>query len=238
VRAPVREVVPSRLPFSDGDRAAVAPWRLEHAKRERVDVSDRKRLGVVCGGSQLGCGLEHPEEVRVLEDRTRSVVAGFAQLVGVGRSVAVRHFDDLEPEARRVGLHNLPHLRVRRLGDHHLRPAGRVLGDEACVRSDRRAVVPRGVRDVHPGQLADRRLVLEDRLEHALAQLRLVWGVRGQELAALEDGVHDRRHVVVVHARAEERQLRTDVRVLRREHLEVGGQLLLGHRWANVELTP
>ena len=66
---------------------------------------------------------------------------------------------------------------------------------------DRRPVVARRVRDVHAGQLADRGLVLEDRLQHALAHLRLVRRVGGQELAALHHGVDDRRHVVVVDAR-------------------------------------
>ena len=52
------------------------------------------------------------------------------------------------------------------------------------------------------------RLVLEDRLEHALAHLRLVRRVGGQELAALQDRVDDRRHVVVVDARRRGRTAR------------------------------
>jgi len=136
------------------------------------------------------------------------------------------------------GLHDLPDLRVGRLGDHDLRAAGRVLGDEAGVRGDGRAVVAGGVRDVHSGQLADCRLVLEDRLQHALAELGLVRGVRGQELAALQHRVDDRRHVVVVHPRAEERQLGAHVCVLGRERLEVRVQLLLGHRRRQLELAP
>ena len=62
---------------------------------------------------------------------------------------------------------------------------GRVLRDVAGVGGDGRAVVARRVRDVHAGELADRGLVLEDRLEDALAHLGLVRRVRGQELAAL-----------------------------------------------------
>ena len=99
---------------------------------------------------------------------------GLAELVRVGDAVAVRHLDDLEAEAGREGLHDLAHLRVQRLGEDDARAAGHVLRDVAGVRRDRRAVVARGVRDVHPGQLADRGLVLEDRLEHALAHLGLV----------------------------------------------------------------
>ena len=148
------------------------------------------------------------------------------------------HLDDLEPEAGRVRLHDLAHLRVRRLGDDDLRPARRVLRDVAGVGGDGRAVVARRVRDVHAGQLADRGLVLEDRLEHALAHLGLVRRVRGQELAALHDRVDDRGDVVVVDAGAEERELPRRVDVARGERAEMRRELLLGERRLEVERAP
>jgi hypothetical protein len=147
----------------------------------------------------------------------------------------VRHLDDLEAEPRSVGLDDLPHHRVDRLGEHDLRAPGRVLRDVARVGGDRGAVVAGRVRDVHAGQLADRRLVLEDRLQHALAHLGLVRRVGREELAAREHRVDDGRHVVVVHAGAEERQLRAGMRVARRELLEVAHQLGLGERRLQVE---
>ena len=110
-----------------------------------------------------------------------------------------------------------------------------MLGDEAGVGGDGGAVVAGRVRDVHAGQLTDRRLVLEDRLEHALAHLRLVRRVGGQELAALQDGVDDRGDVVVVDARAEERQLHAGVRVPGRQLFQVGDQLGLGERGLQIE---
>src|SRR3990170_4255764 len=54
----------------------------------------------------------------------------------------------------------------------------------------RRSVVVRGRNHVEPGQLGEERLVLVDRLQRALADLRLVGRVRGVELAAREDLVH------------------------------------------------
>ena len=161
--------------------------------------------------------------------------AAARELVRIGRPAVVRHLDDLEAEAGRVRLHDLAHLRVRRLGDDDLRAAGRVLRDVAGVRGHGRAVVARRVRDVHAGELADRGLVLEDRLQDALAHLRLVRRVRGEELAALEHGVDDRGHVVVVDAGAEERELLRRVDVPRRELGEVRDQLLLGERRLEVE---
>ena len=160
---------------------------------------------------------------------------GLAHALGVGDAALVRDLDDLEPEAGRVRPHDLAHLRARRLGDHDLRAAGRVLRDEARVCRDGRAVVARRIRDVHPRQLADRGLVLEHGLQHALRHLRLIRRVRRQQLAALEDRVDDRGHVVVVDAGAEEADLVDDV--LRRELLQVALQLRLGQRRRDRQLT-
>ncbi len=115
--------------------------------------------------------------------------------------------------------------------------AGGVLRDEARVGRDREAVVAGRVRHVHAGQLADRRLVLEDRLQDPLAHLRLVRRVRRQELAALHDHVDDGGHVVVVDACPEEGELDARVRVLRGEGLQVPDQLDLGQRRGDVELA-
>ncbi len=149
----------------------------------------------------------------------------------------MRDLDDVEAEARRVRLHDLAHLRVQRLREHDLAAVGDVPSDEARVGGDRAAVVARRVGDVHPRQLADHGLVLEDRLQRSLAHLRLVRRVRGQELAAGEHDVGDGGHVVVVDAGADERQLRAGVDVLRREFLEVAHELRLAERGRNVELA-
>ena len=237
VRAGVRLVVAGALPLPDREVGAVVPGRLEHAERDRVDVGDRERAGVLRGRGQLGRVLEDPEDVRLLEDHGGGVLGRLAHGRRVGRPALVRDLDDLEAEPDRVRLHDLPHLRVQRLREHDLGAARRVLRDEAGVRGDRRPVVAGRVRDVHPGQLADRGLVLEDRLQDALAHLGLVRRVRGQELAALQDRVDDRGDVVVVDPGAEERELLRRVDVLRGELLQVADELRLGERRLEVELT-
>ena len=112
-----------------------------------------------------------------------------------------------------------------------------MLGDVAGVGGDGRPVVAGRVRDVHPGQLADRRLILEDRLEDALGELGLVGRVRGQELAALQDDVDDRRHVVVVDPGPEKRELLRRVDVPGRQLLEVADELGLRQGRLEVELA-
>ena len=47
VRAAVGHRVPGPLPLADRERAAVVARRLEHAERDRIDVRDRQRPGLV-----------------------------------------------------------------------------------------------------------------------------------------------------------------------------------------------
>ena len=144
------------------------------------------RAGVLCRGGEIRSGLETPEEVRLLEDHRGGVRRRRGELVGIDRAAAMRNLDDLEAEAARVRLDDLTHLGVQRLREDDLGAVARVLRDEARVGGDRAAVVSGRVRHVHAGQLADDGLVLEDRLQHALAHLRLIRRVRRQELAARE----------------------------------------------------
>ena len=68
-----------------------------------------------------------------------------------------------------------------------------------------RAVVQRRVGDLHARQLADHRLELEDVLKSALAELRLIRRVGGEEFCARDQRVDDDRDEVRVRARAEKR---------------------------------
>ena len=122
VRAAVGEVVPGTLALADRDRATVRSGRLQNAEGERIDVGDRERLGVVGRRGQLGSRLETAEEVGLLEDDARGILRSAPELVRVRDAVAMRHLDDLEPEPRCVGLHDLPGLRIQRLGEDDLGP--------------------------------------------------------------------------------------------------------------------
>src|SRR5919205_582855 len=104
----------------------------------------------------------------------------------------------------------------RRTGGAPRPPPGRT-----PVRRSSRPAVP-------AGQLANRGLVLEDRLEHALAHLGLVRRVGGEKLAAREDRVDHGRDVVVVDPRAEERELGSRVRVPGGKLFEVRDEFGLG----------
>ena len=128
--------VPGSLSFAERKRGSVAAGRLEHAERQQVDMRDRQRAGVRGDRDEVRRRLEAAEEVRLLEDDRGGVRGRAFQLVRVGRPVTVRHLDDLEPEPGGVRLHDLAHLRVRRLGHDDLVAARRVLRDVARVGGD------------------------------------------------------------------------------------------------------
>ena len=62
----------------------------------------------------------------------------------------------------------------------------------------------RGIADFHAGQGSDQALVVEDSLQGALGNLRLVGGVGGVELTAPQDRIDCSRDVVVISAGAQE----------------------------------
>ena len=228
--------MPADWPSPIASRAAVGAGRLEHAQRHQVDVGHCQRAAPLRRGGQRRSVLQHAQEVRLLEDhaapRPRPPRRSSSGSVAPPR---VRHLDHLHAEPGRERAHHLARLRVQRLGDHDLLPPGRQLGHVAGVGGHRRAVVAGRVGDVHPGQLADRRLVLEDGLQHALAHLRLVGRVGRQKLAALQHACRPRP------ARSGRRYRRPGTTAPGRRHVSggqlrhVGDQLGLGQRRPDVE---
>ena len=71
-------------------------------------------------------------------------------------------------------------------------------GHQGRFRQRRRAVVERGVGDLHTGQAGHHGLEFIDELQRALARLRLVGRVGAVEFTAGGDLPHGRRHVVIV----------------------------------------
>ena len=89
-------------------------------------------------------------------------------------------------------------------GDDRLAASGDAHGHHQRLGSAGRAVVHRGVGDVHAGELADHRLEFEDGLQRSLRDLRLIGRVGGEQLAARDERVDDDGPVVRVGAGAEE----------------------------------
>ena len=81
--------------------------------------------------------------------------------------------------------------------DRALAP-GDARGHHHALGRSRRAVIERGVGQLHPGKTRDLGLELEQDLQRALRDFRLIGRVAGQEFRALDQVVHRRRHVVAI----------------------------------------
>ncbi len=146
------------------------------------------------------------------------------------RGLVVEHFEDLGPirqtvlamslfkldlEISRVRVQHDPVDRIDAVVHDHLVAVGDPQGHHHGLVQGGAAVVERGVRHLHLGEPADRRLKLVDRLERPLRDFRLVRRVRGVELAASDDRIDRRRDEMIVEPAAqEERQVN---RVLARQ---------------------
>ena len=200
VRAAVRHRIAQALPLGDHDVGPIIARTAEDPQADRVDADDRHRPLALRGVDQGVDLLELPEEVGVLHDHRGGVVGdGGGQLVAIDPAATRGDDDDLGFEVGQVGRQDLSRLGVDRPGDDDpALPPGDGQGHEDRLGDRRAAVVEAGVRDVHAGQLADERLILERRLQGPLARLRLIRRVGRVELAASGQVVHDGRDEVVV----------------------------------------
>ncbi len=98
------------------------------------------------------------------------------------------------------------------------------------------AVIVGSVADLHARQLADHGLVLKDGLQGPLADLGLVGGVGGEELAAADHVADHAGHKAVVGARAHETGRVVQIGVGLGHGAQLGHQLDLGQRLGQVEM--
>ena len=133
------------------------------------------------------------------------VVEARPPAAGCGRPRRAGSVDELGVEAVEVGRE---HLRgsagAARRATAHLAAAREAQRHQHRLGGRGGAVVHRGVRDLEPGERADHRLELEDRLQRALADLGLVRRVRGRELRARDERVDRASARSARSARAEE----------------------------------
>ncbi len=85
------------------------------------------------------------------------------------------------------------------------------LAHENGLRHRRRPVVHGRIRHVHPRQLANHRLVLENRLQNSLADFRLIRRVRRAKRFLADHRLHNRRDVMPIRARAAKNALVDDI---------------------------
>jgi hypothetical protein len=224
------------LALGGGDVGADLAGRLEEAEGDRVEVDAEQgalRLHLLGEAPQV---VEAAEEVGALDDQQGGLVVHKGEGV-LGAAVRRLIAGDLHIEGLEVGAEHSAVLGVHAAGDDDLAAAAhQVEGHDRGLGDGGGAVVVGGVGDLHAGERADQALVLEDRLERALADLRLIWRVGGVELAAAQDLVDGGGDEVVVGACAEEDAVAVGVGVGAAQRLELAHQLWLRHRLRQVEL--
>ena len=218
-----------RLSLGHDDIGAVLRRRPVQAEAHRLGGDDEQRTRGVRGIAPHCCVDRHAsEEVRLRH--------GEARVLAVERERAVRLNVDRYVASVRVTAHDRQPVRVHPVRDRDPPATRHGARHQARLRQRRRAVVHAGVRHVHAGQLADQRLELEDRLQRALAHLRLVRGVARQELPAHHERRDDRWREVAIRARAEEARVFRRGPVARRQRSRIVEQLQLRQRVGKSEL--
>ena len=217
------------LQLAADDVGAVARRRLEDAERDGIDADDEERARVVGQARDLrGLRLDRPEVAGVLDVDARGVVTERCpQRVEVEQAGCAVEGHELEVDPRpAVAAHHGETLRRDRGRHERLPPPG-----DAPAHAERRCggarpVVRRLAHGVELHELADQARVLEEGLQLAVVRVALAV-VGGEELAAVDDLVDDRRDVVLPAAAAQEAQGLPAAAVAREHRLEVAPQLEL-----------
>ena len=222
---PVAQMIAEGLPLPHGDVCPELARGCENPQREGFEHLDRFRAADVRRFEDLPDGHEFPVEVGMLYHHRRHVLPHrWHALEGLG-CVA-------RPSPQRLQQRHVPSVQAAR---HKHAPPVRPEGHVNGLRQRGGAVIERGVRHSHAGQLAHHRLVLEEHLQNALGQLGLVGRVGRVELRAGGERPYDRGHVVVVRARPSETHEVVHVAVPRRESSKVRHELHLGDALAHRE---
>jgi hypothetical protein len=190
------------LGVTDGDVSAKLSRRLEHGKSEKIGGRTEKSLLLMDDIGESLVVVNTTVGIGVLNQGSNEIALNFANELGVvGEDIAN---DELDAESLSSGLEDGDGLGVAVLGDDKDLLALALGG--VCHRhghglgSGGGFVENRGIGDIKTSQIGDKSLEVEERLETALADLSLVWGVAGIPGRVLEnialDNSRDKSSVV------------------------------------------
>ncbi len=136
---------------------------------------------------------------------------------------------------QRIRRQHLAILRMHRLCYYRTIAASHAHRHHHGLGHARRPVIHRRIRNLHPRQLADHRLELEQRLQRPLRNLRLIRCITRQKLAARYHRINKHWPIVPVSPRAQKARIARSILLGKR--LEVLDHLLLAMLPRNIQIT-
>ncbi len=149
--------------------------------------------------------LDGPEEIRRLNQDAGGIRRdGFFQLFQIDAAVVLeRNRRKRKILMMRVSSKNLAVFGMHTASDDHRTPSGEADCHHHAFGGRGGTVVHGSVRNFHASEFADHGLELEDSLQSALGNLRLIRRVGSQKLAARDERIDDDRPVVRIGSGAE-----------------------------------
>jgi hypothetical protein len=189
---------------ADDDVGAHCTRRHDGAQRDDLgeDRDEQRAMGLRLRRDRRQIA-QIAEDVRVLDDDAGGLVVDLREDVLIGRDVR-RHRDDVVAGHLRDRADDVAIMRMQAAREHGLAAPGDAMGHQDRLGGAGRAVIHGGVGDLHLGERRDLRLELEQILQRALRDFRLVGRVACQEFRALDQVIHGRGNMVLVGARTHE----------------------------------
>ena len=196
-----------RLAFADHDIRAHLARRDDRAQRHGFgDHRDQQRLVRLCLFGKRGHIGDAAENVGILDDNAAGLVVDLVeQALAIGRGVEHRRLIGqlIAGEfCHGFGYRHIMRMQARR--EDCLAALGNPARHGDRFPAGGRAVVHRGIGDIDAEQARDLGLEFEQCLQRALRDLRLIGRVGGEKLAALDDMIDARGHMMAVGTGPEE----------------------------------
>ena len=229
------QAVADRLALADHDVGAHGAGRFDQAERENFGHDRDQQHALGAAGVRQGSKIAQiAEEIRVLHhDAGQAAIQGADQVFRPAR-IGRRERDLLVGHAQQ-GARGFGVMRMQAARQQGLAAPRHAMRHQDRFGGRGRAVVHRGVGDLHAGQIGDLGLEFEQDLERSLRDFRLVGRVRGEEFRTLNQMVHRRRHVMLVGAGADEEGNRARRDIFRRQRRKLALDFQLGAAQGQVE---
>ncbi|TMD91731.1 MAG: hypothetical protein E6I73_03530 [Chloroflexi bacterium] len=223
VRTAVARGEAQLLALTDRDIGAVLAGRREEGEADRVDACDGERPCIVRPPDQVGSVDEESKKIRLLKDQRGGLGVRFAAL------------PDLDPAAFTERPQDVDILGMHVAGDEDFFSSVMNRGHHGRLGHGGRPVVQGSVGDVEGRELGDQGLKFVDRLQGALARLRLVGRVSGVKLRFGSHGRHRGRYEAAIDTATAKCQPVRKHTVARRQRRDLRDRFELGQTVGQLE---